>query len=241
MRGTTKFDAMGEMSATMRNIAESQDKIEWRRFTEGCISKQFHKRQTFFLQMSNNRLNGTDWTKQLITRLLQITHSQWIYRNILLHDKSSRYLRNKTAEELAEEIHRLADLQPEDVPTESMFLLEIDSGKLTNEHVETHAYWVIAVKAARKAKAAQSARSVSEKRREKRKTLGKTSSKLNLGVTEVERDITRDRLNNQACGGNTTIFEEHNQSFLDKFVEKRPHSSSTTRLMKSNKRLRKPD
>jgi hypothetical protein len=34
-----------------------------------------------------------------------------------------------------------------------MFLLEIDSGKLTKEHVETQAYWVIAVKAARKAKA----------------------------------------------------------------------------------------
>jgi ADP-glucose pyrophosphorylase len=105
--------------------------------------------------MTNNRLNGTDWTKQLISRILQITHSQWIYRNISLHDKSNGYLRNKTAEELAEEIHRLAELQPEDVPTESKFLLEIDSGKLIKEHVETQAYWVIAVKAARKAKAAQ--------------------------------------------------------------------------------------
>jgi hypothetical protein len=87
--------------------------------------------------MTNNRLNGTDWTKQLISRILQITHSQWIYRNILLHDKSKGYLRNKTAEELAENIHRLAELQPEDVPTESKFLLEIDSGKLIKEHVET--------------------------------------------------------------------------------------------------------
>ena len=159
MRGTRQFAEIGDMSATMRNIAESQDKIGWRRFTEGCISKQFQTRQPFFLQMTNNRLNGTDWTKQLISRILQITHSQWIYRNILLHDKSKGYLRNKTAEELAENIHRLAELQPEDVPTESKFLLEIDSGKLIKEHVETQAYWVIAVKAARKAKAAHSARS----------------------------------------------------------------------------------
>jgi hypothetical protein len=130
--------------------------------------------------MSNNRLNSTDWTKQLITRLLQITHYQWIYRNILLHDNSSGYLHNKTAEDLAEEIHRLAELQPEDVPTESIFLLEIDSGKLTNEHVETQAYWVIAVKAARKAKAAQSARAASEKRRSKRRVLGKISSRFSL-------------------------------------------------------------
>jgi len=65
------------------------------------------------------------------------------------------------------------------------------------------------------------------------------SSRANLGVTEVEREIIRDRINNQACGGSTTIFEEYNQTFLDAFVEKRPHPSSITRLMKSNKRLRK--
>ena len=99
--------------------------------------------------------------------MLQITHSQWIYRNISLHDKSNGYLRNKTAEDLAEEIHRLAELQPEDVPTESMFLLEVDSGNLTKEHVETQAYWVVAVRAARKAKAAQSARAASEKQQSK--------------------------------------------------------------------------
>jgi hypothetical protein len=80
MRSTTQFTEMGDMLAKMQHIPESQDKIEWRRFTEGCISKEFHRRQTFFLQMSNNRLNGTDWRKQLISRLLQITHSQWIYR-----------------------------------------------------------------------------------------------------------------------------------------------------------------
>jgi len=44
-----------------------------------------------------------------------------------------------------------------------MLLLEVDSGKLTKEHVETH--WVIAVKAARNAKASQTARSASEKQR----------------------------------------------------------------------------
>ena len=57
----------------------------------------------------------------------------------------------------------------------------------------------------------------------------------------MERQIFRDRLRNQACGEETVIFEEHDQTFLDSYVVKRPHSSSITRLMKSNKRLRKPD
>ena len=71
-----------------------------------------------------------------------ISNAQWIYRNISLHDRSNGYLRNKTAEDLAEEIHRLVELQPEDVTAESTFLLEMDAGKLTKEHIETQAYWV---------------------------------------------------------------------------------------------------
>ena len=122
-----------------------------------------------------------------------------------------------------------------------MFLLEVDSGKLTKEYVETQAYWVVAVRAARKAKAAQSAKAASDKRRMKRKSTGRLSSKVNLGVTEVEREIIRDRINNISGGESAIRLEEHNQTFLDAFVKKRPHPSSITRLMKSNKRLRKPD
>jgi hypothetical protein len=118
----------------------------------------------------------------------------------MIHDRTNGYLRNKTAEDLAEERHRLAELQPEDVPADCIFLLEVDSGKLTKEHVETQAYWVVAMKAARKAKAAQSAKTATEKKRSKRKTSGRLSSKVNLGVTEVEREIIRDRINNQGGG-----------------------------------------
>ena len=229
------------MSDKMRELATSQDKVGWRRFTEGCITKKFQERQSFHLSMSNSKMNGSDWTKQLISKLLQITHSQWIYRNISLHDKSNGYLHNKTADELAEEIHKLAGLEPEDVPYESRFLLEMDRAQLVKGHVETQAYWVTAVQVARKARAKKSAMGAGEKRREKRKKLGKTSSREKLGIVEVERQIFRDRLNNQACGEKTVIYEEQNQSFLDAYVKKRPHFSSFTRLMKSNKRLRKPD
>jgi len=242
-RGTKPFAEMGDMSVSMRELATSQDKIGWRRFTEGCISKKFHTRQTFHLRMSNSRLNGTDWTKQLISKLLQITHSQWIYRNITLHDRCNGYLHNKTAEELEELIHKLAKLEPVDVPHESRFLLEMDTTKLVKGHVETQAYWVTAVLVARKAQARKSAMGAGAKRRAKRQKMdmGKMSSREKLGIVEVERQIFRDRLNNQACGEETVIYDEHNQSFLDSYIVKRPHVSEITRLMKSNKRLRKPD
>jgi hypothetical protein len=87
MRGDKPFLALGYMSPKLKALAESQDKMGWRNFTEGHISIHFYEIQTFHLAMSSSFLNGTVWTKQFITKILQITHSQWIYRNILLHDK----------------------------------------------------------------------------------------------------------------------------------------------------------
>ena len=77
-----------------------------------------------------------------------------------------------------------------------------------------------------------------EKRR-KNKYLDKTSSMIKLGIVEVERQITRDPIRNQLGGNCTTLYEETDQSVLDKFIVKQPHSSLMTRLMKSNKQLSK--
>ena len=41
MRGTKNFPDMGLMSPQMRRLARSQDKIGWRNFMEGRISKEF--------------------------------------------------------------------------------------------------------------------------------------------------------------------------------------------------------
>ncbi len=90
--------------------------------------------------MSSNYLNGLDWTKQFITDILQITHSQWIYQNILLHDKCQGYLHNKKSEELMKEMESLVDLAPEEVPESSRFLFKINFTELSRYHIETQKY-----------------------------------------------------------------------------------------------------
>ncbi len=87
--------------------------------------------------MSSSFLNGVDWMKQFISKILQITHSQWIYRNISLHNKHQGYLHNKRAEHLLKEIESFVDLAPEDIPESSRFLLEINFTELTKLHLET--------------------------------------------------------------------------------------------------------
>ncbi len=112
MRGDKPFSALGRISPKLLSLADSQDRIGWRNFTEGHISIHFYEIQKFHLAMSSSFLNGADWTKQFISKILQITHSQWIYRNISLHNKHQGYLHNKRAEHLLKEIESFADLAP---------------------------------------------------------------------------------------------------------------------------------
>jgi hypothetical protein len=70
---------MGFMSPQSKVLAKSQDLIGWRDFTEGYISTHFYAIQSFHLAMSSDYLNGEDWIKQFISKILQITHSQWIF------------------------------------------------------------------------------------------------------------------------------------------------------------------
>jgi hypothetical protein len=77
MQKDKQFTQLGYMSKKMRAPADSQDKIGWRNFMEGYISSHFYNIQRFHLSMSSNYLHGADWTKQFISKILQLTHSQW--------------------------------------------------------------------------------------------------------------------------------------------------------------------
>ena len=103
-RGTKKFAEMGIMLPQMLRLARSQDLIGWRNFMEGRISKDFYNLQHMHLETSSSFLNGGDWMRQFISRVLHITHSQWIYRNFVLHDRKRGYLRLKARDDLLAEI-----------------------------------------------------------------------------------------------------------------------------------------
>ncbi len=157
MRGVKPLLDLGIMSPQFKALARSQYLIGWRDFTEGYISAHFYEIQSFHLTMSSSFLNREDWTKQFISKLLQITHSQWIYWNVSLHDRRQGYLHTKSAE-IMREIESLSSLAPEDVPKVSRFLLKIDFTELSKFHIETQKYWTLAVNAACTAQELNSAR-----------------------------------------------------------------------------------
>ncbi len=87
--------------------------MEWYIFT------YFYAIQSFHLAMSSSYLNGTNWAKQYILKLLHVTHSQWIFCNTSLHNKINRYLHKNKSEEIMLELELLAGTAPEDIPAES--------------------------------------------------------------------------------------------------------------------------
>ena len=91
-RGTIQFEDIGIMSHQMIQLARSQDKIGCMNFTEGRISHHFYEIHNYYLSFSPSFLNGGNWMRQFIPRILRITHSQWIHRNFTLHHHQRGYI-----------------------------------------------------------------------------------------------------------------------------------------------------
>merc|ERR1712153_124549 len=102
----------------MTSLAKSQDKIGWRNLMEGQFSKYFYKMQSTHLAFGSTYLNGENWVKKIISQILQITHSQWIYRNFSLHDKRRGYPRRQDMKEMMVKIESLLDTRLNEVPAE---------------------------------------------------------------------------------------------------------------------------
>ena len=148
LRGTSKLSDFPHLSPEMTKVALQQDLIPWKHFMEGKICLELFKLQSHSLACSPSRLSGGDWAKQLITRILHISHGQWVFRNTSLHHETQGYLRLQERTATLATIDRLSTIDPADIPDESKYLLEMDFSSLRNNSLEQQSYWVYAMKAA---------------------------------------------------------------------------------------------
>ena len=97
---------------------------------EGKISTKIDRIQQHHSATSISTINGDDWCKHFISRLLQISHSQWVFRNTMLHSAVRGTIKLQQRREVLQEIERLAEVDPDKVAAESRFLLEMDFSTL---------------------------------------------------------------------------------------------------------------
>ena len=62
-----------------RRSAASVDSIGWQRLMEGMISRELVELQKYALVESESRMMVDTWAKELVIKLLEITHGQWLY------------------------------------------------------------------------------------------------------------------------------------------------------------------
>ena len=94
------------------------------------------------------------WLKGFVGKLLELTHSQWIYRCITKHHKTKGTKVLAAREDLFQEIKRLLDVGTEGVAPEDKWMLEVDIQQLQEYSLKDMQFWIHAVEAATSASSA---------------------------------------------------------------------------------------
>ncbi len=130
-------------------MALSQDKIGWRRFLEGMISTEITYIQRQYIAVKGSRMSLDKWCTGLITRLLEITHGQWLYRNYIVHDPVSGTVATTKKEELLVEIERQRELGDAGLLEEDEYLADVNLEEMATSLGERQHYWLQAIQTAR--------------------------------------------------------------------------------------------
>jgi hypothetical protein len=72
--------------------AAAQDIIGWDNFVMGMVSHKLVAIQSAHFHTAGKSYRATRWIADLITQVLQVVHTQWIYRCILVHDRTTGVL-----------------------------------------------------------------------------------------------------------------------------------------------------
>ncbi len=80
------------MLAAMYKVAQSQAEIGWTEFLHGKVPRKMRELQQAHCLLTRTNFNGDDWKAKLIDKLIDIFHSQWLYRNFTLHHFTKGYL-----------------------------------------------------------------------------------------------------------------------------------------------------
>jgi hypothetical protein len=144
-------ECAGELPTIVQEFATLQDRIGWGIFMVGMVSTKLLCIQDSYLRVRGLARSSERWAMGLITQLLQVTHGQWIYRCVLVHDRTTGILVNQHKAELLEEITKQLSMGAESLMEDNKYLLECNFLDIVTTNGKQQEYWLLAMKAAREA------------------------------------------------------------------------------------------
>jgi hypothetical protein len=232
LRGEYTMEQLGFMPTWMSEIARDIDKIGWVDILHGRLPRSVLRFQQSFCALTNDRMTGRDWFKRLVSKLLNISHAQWAYRNFSLHNKLNGHLRLCRQEEVLTKIAELSSTPPDAIPEESRFLLEFESSSLDSSNLTQQEYWVTAMTAALTA----------GRRRARPPCRGRSRNEPLTNPTPLSspRQRRNERLFRRRIDRLLYQLREDLDLTNGSWRTKRPHDADDV-LNGSDKRFRKPD
>ena len=88
--------------------------------------------------------------ERIITKLLEFTHGQCLYRNLHVHDSISGTTSTLHKEEIQMEIEKQQELSTDSLEEGDKYVMEINLEDLENTSGEKQQYWLLAICVARK-------------------------------------------------------------------------------------------
>jgi hypothetical protein len=199
-------------------MANIHDRLGWRSFLEGRISKILVQEMQNHLQNSSSRYTATFWAREFASRLILLTHHQWRHRNSHLHYRGKE---NKTFQEHEETMRRARELTRLDssalLPQFRDLLDAEDFDALFEGSTTDRQYWIHEMEAALAATAIHQA----ARKRKRRQPHSLRLGSRNTISTQPPHDDTPDShspANNNSPTHNTCVQTKRNrQSSITQF------------------------
>ena len=129
-------------------MAKAQDSIGWRRFMEGMVSKEMWNIQRTHASVLGMRHNTERWGVELVTRLLEVTHGQWLYATFRYTTESPIPLLRREKKNFRWRLNGSESWGRTGYWRKIAISYRMQPGDLEETSVMKETYWLLAIKAA---------------------------------------------------------------------------------------------
>ena len=142
-RGLVKMvNCINNGDAPLLALARSTDLLRWDCFIEGQISREWIPLVSPILAVSCPQLLVGSWGKIFITKLLNVVHKQWIYRNTLIHYRGKDGFTIPEHHEIINRIEKYFTIDPDSILPRHRHLLDTDFEALGSGPTSNRLLWL---------------------------------------------------------------------------------------------------
>jgi len=144
----TMKECVSGQSTILHTLAEVHDRLGWDNFVEGRISVLFLEAVKPELAGRLSRLTPERWCRTLVSKLLQLTHKQWLFRNSHVHYNKLEGLTSQQHEQIFDKVKEMMWTDPADLLSKHRYLLEDDFEILGEAASGVRLQWIASMESA---------------------------------------------------------------------------------------------